>query len=58
MHRGSARRAFLLVLTSAVGETSVVFGAPAGCLVLRESLGFRRLAAAGSIAAGLIAIAL
>jgi len=52
-----AARISPLGLVSAVRETSVVFGALAGWLLLRERLGGQRLIAATSIAAGLVVIA-
>lgn len=53
----AAARLAPLGLVSAVRETSVVIGALAGWLVLREPLGRRRLAAAVAIAAGLMLLA-
>jgi drug/metabolite transporter (DMT)-like permease len=52
-----AARIAPLGLVSAVRETSVIIGALAGWLILREPLGPRRVAAAGAIAAGLAIIA-
>jgi drug/metabolite transporter (DMT)-like permease len=53
-----AAREAPLGLVSAVRETSVIFGALAGWLILREHLGGRRVAAALSIAVGLALISL
>ena len=53
-----AARIAPLGLVSAVRETSVIIGALAGWLILREPLGGRRLVAAGAIAAGLALVAL
>jgi drug/metabolite transporter (DMT)-like permease len=54
----TAARTSPLGLVSAVRETSVVFGAIAGWLLLHEQLGSKRVIAASSIAAGLAVIAL
>ena len=54
----AAARIAPLGLVSAVRETSVIFGALAGWLILREPLGSRRLIAALAIAAGLALVAL
>ena len=54
----AAARVAPLGLVSAVRETSVIFGALAGWLLLQERLGPRRLVAASSIGAGLVIIAL
>jgi drug/metabolite transporter (DMT)-like permease len=51
-----AARIAPLGLVSAVRETSVVFGALAGWVILRERLGLRRVGAAVLIAAGLAVI--
>lgn len=53
----AAARLAPLGLVSAVRETSVIIGALAGWLILREPLGKRRLVAATAIAAGLVVIA-
>lgn len=53
----AAARLAPLGLVSAVRETSVIIGALAGWLILREPLGGRRLAAATSIAVGLVIVA-
>jgi drug/metabolite transporter (DMT)-like permease len=52
-----AARLAPLGLVSAVRETSIIFGALAGWLILHEPLGGRRLMAATAIAAGLVVIA-
>ena len=52
-----AARTAPLGLVAAVRETSVVFGALGGWLILREPLGARRLRAAVVIAAGLVLLA-
>jgi drug/metabolite transporter (DMT)-like permease len=51
-----AARISPLGLVSAVRETSVVFGALAGWLLLRERLGGQRMIAATSIAVGLVVV--
>lgn len=53
----AAARLAPLGLVSAVRETSVIIGALAGWLILREPLGGRRLLAAASIAVGLVIVA-
>lgn len=53
-----AARTTPLGLVSAVRETSVVFGALAGWLLLGESFGPRRLVAAAAIGAGLVLVRL
>lgn len=53
-----AARISPLGLVSAVRETSVIIGALAGWLILREPLGGRRLVAASAIGAGLVVIAI
>lgn len=52
-----AARTAPLGLVSAVRETSVVFGALAGWLLLRERLGGQRVIASASIAVGLVVVA-
>ena len=52
-----AARTSPLGLVSAVRETSVVFGALAGWLLLRERLGGQRMIAATTIAIGLVVVA-
>jgi drug/metabolite transporter (DMT)-like permease len=52
-----AARSAPLGLVAAVRETSVVFGALGGWLILKEPLGARRLRAAALIAAGLVLLA-
>lgn len=47
-----------VALVSAVRETSVVFGALAGVLLLKEPFGRRRLAGAAAVAVGIISLGL